>query len=146
MASIYKRMPFFRAQTTWSKKTPLGNVYKLQSNSPANKQKAKIHNKTINDFIRGAEKVGMGYVDSFREFENVLLGRYLTDWKQVLHEHFPEPFNAMEVLQEHDHSLADNFMQAINLFMIKTLNESAPRIASISTWHPTETMCSIRNS
>ena len=98
MASIYERMPFFRAQKTWSEKTPLGDVYKLQSNSPANKQKAEIHkdsgllgieftiDKTINDFIRGAEKVDKGYVDSFREFENVRLGRYLTDWRQVLHE------------------------------------------------------------
>ena len=139
MASIYERLPFFKAQKTWSEKTPLGDVYKLQSNSPHNKQKAKIHkdsgqlgieftlDKTINDFVRGTEKVDMDYIESFQEFENVLLGRYLTDWKQVLHEHFPEPFDAMEVLQEQDRSLADNFVQAIDLFMIKTLNESAPR-------------------
>ena len=43
MASIYERMPFFKAQKTWSEKTPLGDIYKLQSNSPHNKQKAKIH-------------------------------------------------------------------------------------------------------
>ena len=122
MASIYERLPFFKAQKTWSEKTPLGDVYKLQSNSPHNKQKAKIHkdsgqlgieftlDKTINDFVRGTEKVDMDYIESFQEFENVLLGRYLTDWKQVLHEHFPEPFDAMEVLQEQDRSLADNFV------------------------------------
>jgi len=139
MASIYKKLPFFKAQKTWSEKTPLGDVYKLQSNSPGNKQKAKIHkdsgqlgiefmiNKTINDFIRGTEKVYMGYVDSFMEFENVLLGRYLTDWRQVLHKHFPEPVDATEVLPEHDRSIAANFEQAIDLFVIKTLNKSAPQ-------------------
>lgn len=139
MASIYERMPFFRAQKTWSEKTPLGDIYKLQSNSPANKQKAEIHkdsgqlgieftiDKTINDFIRGTEKVDIGYVESFQEFENVLLGRYLTDWRQVLHEHFPEPVDATEVLPEHDRSVAANFGRAIDLFVIKTLNESAPR-------------------
>ena len=103
MASIYERMPFFKAQKSWTEKTPLGDVYKLQSNSTRNKQKAKIHkdlghfgieftlNKTINDFVHGAEKVDLDYKESFQEFEKVLLGRYLTDRKQVLHEHFPEP-------------------------------------------------------
>ena len=139
MASIYERMPFFKAQKTWSEKTPLGDIYKLQSNSPHNKQKAEIHkdlgqldieftlDKTINDFVRGTEKVDMDYIESFQEFENVLLGRYLTDWKQVLHEHFPETVDMMEVPQEQDRSLANNFVQAIDLFVIKTLNESARR-------------------
>ncbi len=121
MASIYERTPFFKAQKSWTEKTPLGDVYKLQSNSPRNKQTAKIHkdsgqfgieftvDKTINDFVRGAEKVDLDYKESFQEFENVLLGRYLTDWKQVLHEHFPEPVNVTMVLPEHDRSLAVNF-------------------------------------
>ena len=139
MASIYERMPFFRAQKTWSEKTPLGDIYKLQSNSPANKQKAEIHkdsgqlrieftiDKTINDFVCGAEKVDLDYTESLQEFENVLLGRYLTDWKQVLHEHFPEPVDATMIPPEHDRSSAENFHRAIDLFVIKTLNESAPR-------------------
>jgi hypothetical protein len=139
MASIYERLPFFKAQKTWSEKTPLGDVYKLQSNSLHNKQKAEIHkdsgqlgieftlNKTINDFVCGKEKVDMDYIESFQEFENVLLGWYLTDWKQVLHEHFPEPVDGTEVQQEQDRSLANNFVQAIDLFVIKTLNENPPR-------------------
>jgi len=139
MASIYERMPFFKAQKTWTEKTSLGDVYKLQSNSPRNKQMAEIHkdsgqfgieftlDKTINDFIRGAEKVDLDYTESLQEFENVLLGRYLTDWKQVLHEHFPEPVDATMVPPEHDRSSAENFHRAIDLFVIKTLNESAPR-------------------
>jgi hypothetical protein len=73
MASIYERMPFFKAQKSWTEKTPLGDVYKLQSNSPRNKQKAEIHkdsgqfgiefllDKTINDFVCGAEKVDLDY-------------------------------------------------------------------------------------
>jgi hypothetical protein len=139
MASIYKRMPFFKAQKTLTKKTPLGDVYKLQSNSPRNKQKAEIHkdsgqfgikftlDKMINDFIHGAEKVDLDYTESIQEFENILLGWYLTDWKQVLHEHFPESVDATMALPEHDRSLAVNFDRAIDLFVIKTLNKSTPR-------------------
>jgi len=33
----------------------------------------------------------------------------LTDWKQVLHEHFPESVDAMMVLPEQDCSTAANF-------------------------------------
>jgi hypothetical protein len=29
------------------------------------------------------------------EFKNVLQGHHKTAWKQVLHEHFPEPVDAM---------------------------------------------------
>ena len=140
MASIYERAPLFKNQKTWSEKTPLGDVYKLQSNNPHNKFKAEIHkdsgnlgieftlDKTIDDFIRGAEKVDLDYQGSFLEFENVLQGRYLTDWKQVLHEHFPEPVDpSIEVPPEQDRSLAINFKRAIDLFLIKTLNEKMPR-------------------
>ena len=110
-----------KGQKTWTEKTPLGDVYKLQSNSPRNKQKAEIHkdsgqfgikftlDKTINDFVHGAEKVDLDYTESFLEFENVLLGRFLTDWKQVLHEYFPEPVDPAMVLPEHDRSTAANF-------------------------------------
>ena len=114
MASIYERAPLFENRKTWSEKTPLGDVYKLQSNNPRNNFKAEIHkdlaqfgidftlNKMINDFVCGADKVDLDYTESMQEFENVLLGWYLTDWKQVLHEHFPEPVDAMMVLTEHN--------------------------------------------
>jgi hypothetical protein len=47
----------------------------------------------------------------------VLQGRYLTDWKQVLREHFPEPVDpSIEVPPEQDRSSAINFKQAIDLF------------------------------
>ena len=140
MASIYERAPLFENRKTWSEKTPLGDVYKLQSNNPHNKFKAEIHkdsgnlgieftlDKTIDDFIHGAEKVDLDYQGSFLEFENVLHGRYLTDWKQVLHEHFPEPVDPLiEVPSEQDRSSAINFKRAIDLFLIKTLNEKMPR-------------------
>jgi hypothetical protein len=139
MASIYKRAPLFKNQKTWSEKTPLGDVYKLQSNNPHNNFKAEIHkdsgnlgieftlDKTIDDIIRGAEKVNLDNQGSFLEFENVLQGHYLTDWKQVLHEHFPEPLDPLnEVPAEQDRSSAINFKRAINLFLIKTLNEKMP--------------------
>jgi hypothetical protein len=115
-------LAIFKGQKTWTKKTTLGDVYKLQSNSPRNNQKAEIHkdsgqfgieftlDKTINDFIHGAEKVDLDYIESFLEFENVLLGWYSTNWKQVLHEHFPEPVDAAVVSPEHDRSTAANFV------------------------------------
>jgi hypothetical protein len=50
--------------------------------------------KTIPKFNKGAEKCDLNWSDSFVEFENVLQGHHKTAWKQVLHEHFPEPVNA----------------------------------------------------
>ena len=84
-------------------------------------------NKTINDFVRRAEKFDLDNAESSLEFKNVLQGRYLTDWKQVLHEHFPEPVDAMMVLPELDCSSAANFQWVIDLFLIKMLNEKMPR-------------------
>ena len=134
MASTYKKMPHFKGQKTWTKKTPLGDVYKLQSNNSCNKEKAKIHkdsgqfgikftlNKTINDFIHGVEKVDLYYAGSFLEFENVLQGWYMTNWKQVLHEHFSEPVDPMIDPAEHDCSS----------FLIKMLNKKKELILFVS--------------
>ncbi len=117
----------------------LPEVYKLQSNNPRNKFKAKIHkddgllgtkftlDKTISEFIRASEKLNLEYVTSFAKFGNVLLGRYQTDWKQVLHEHFPEPVDPEVAKPAQDCALAENFLHAINLFLICTLNKKKPR-------------------
>ncbi len=76
---------------TWDTKTVFPTTYKLQSNNFSNKQMVKIFkddgrygaefllNKTISDFLRGADKVNLGYTQSFCEFSNVLQGAYLTD-------------------------------------------------------------------
>jgi hypothetical protein len=81
----------------------LPKIYKLQSNDPRNKYKAEMHkddgllgveftlDKTISKFICTSEKLNLDYITSFAELGNVLLGRYQTNWKQVLHEHFLEP-------------------------------------------------------
>jgi hypothetical protein len=50
---------------------------------------------------------------SFSEFGNVLQGSYLTNWKQVCHEHLPEPVNSMMVSPECDRSVPENFQHAI---------------------------------
>jgi hypothetical protein len=138
MASIYEKKPFFVLQRRWGTKTVLPKVYKLQSNDPRSKNKAEIHkddgllgikftlNKTISEFIRALEKLNLDYVTSFAEFGNVLLGRYQTNWKQVLHEHFPEPVNPEATKPAQDHALAENFLRAINLFLIRTLNKKNP--------------------
>jgi hypothetical protein len=117
----------------------LPEVYKLQSNEPHNKYKAEIHkddgllgieftlNKTISEFIRASEKLNLDYVKSFAEFGNVLLSCYQTDWKQVLHEYFPEPVDPEVVKLAHDHALAKNFLRAIDLFLICTLNKKKTR-------------------
>ncbi len=117
----------------------LPKVYKLQSNDPRNKYKAKIHkddgmlgieftlDKTISEFICAPEKLNLDYVTSFAKFGNVLLGRYQTNWKQVLHVHFPEPVNTEVIEPAQDNALAENFSRAINLFSICTLNKKKPR-------------------
>jgi hypothetical protein len=62
--------------------------------------------KTIPEFNKGAEKCDLNWSDFFLEFENVLQGHHKMAWKQVLHEHFPEPVNAMvPVLATQDCSL-----------------------------------------
>ena len=71
--------------------------------------------------------MNLDYVTSFVKFGNVLLGRYQTDWKQVLHEHFPEPVNPEVAKPAQDCALAENFSRAIELFLICTLNEKKPR-------------------
>ena len=91
MASIFEKKPFFKSTSKWDAKTKFNEVYKLQSNDLRNKYKAEIPkdlgslgieftlNQTITDFIRGAERVNLDYVQSFAEFGNVLQGRLLSD-------------------------------------------------------------------
>ncbi len=111
----------------------------MQSNDPRNKYKAEIPkdsgglgieftlDRTITEFIRGAERVNLDYVQSFAEFGYVLQGRLLSDWKQVLDDYFPEPADPESVSPDHDPSTADSFKRAIKLFLKHTLNEPKPR-------------------
>jgi hypothetical protein len=57
----------------------------------------------------------------------VLLGRYQTNWKQVLHRHFLEPVDPEVAKPAQDCALAENFSRAIDLFLICTLNKKKPR-------------------
>jgi hypothetical protein len=139
MASIFKKKPFFKLTRKWDTKTKFNKVYKLQSNDLRNKYKAKIPkdsgslgieftlDQTITDFIRGAERVNLDYVQSFAKFGNVLQGRLLSNWKQVLEDNFPEPADPEKASPEHDRSTADSFKCAIELFIRHTLNEQKPR-------------------
>jgi hypothetical protein len=125
----------------WDTKTVLPKVYKLlsKSNNPHSKYKAEIHkddgqlgikftlNKRISKFIHLLEKLNLDYVKGFAKFCNVLLGRYQTNWKQVLHEHFPEPVDPEVVEPAQDRTLAENFLHAIDLFLIRTLNKKKSR-------------------
>jgi len=111
----------------------------LQSNDPRNKYKAEIPkdsgglgieftlDRTITEFIRGAERVNLDYVQSFAEFGYVLQGRLISNWKQVLDDYFPEPADPESVSPDHDPSTADSFKRAIKLFLKHTLNEPKPR-------------------
>ena len=125
MASIYKKIQFFKVQWTWDTKTVFPTTYKLQSNDFSNKRKVKFFkdhsqfgteflldkmiNKTMSDFLYGADRVNLDYIQSFGEFSYVLQGAYLTDWKQVCHEHFPKPINPLTVSLEHNCSVPANF-------------------------------------
>jgi hypothetical protein len=139
MASIYKKKPFFVLQCRWDTKTVLPEVYKLQSNDPRNKYKAEIYkddgqlgikftlDKMISAFICASKKLNLDYVTSFAKFGNVLLGRYQIDWKQVLQKHFPEPIDPEVIKPVQDRALVENFLRAINLFLIRTLNKKKTR-------------------
>ncbi len=139
MARIFEKKPFFKTAREWDTKTKLNEVYKLQSNDPHNKYKAEIPkdlgglgieftlDRTIMDFIRGTEWVNLDYVQSFAKFGKVLQGRLLSDWKQVLGDHFPEPADPENVSPEHNRSMADSIKRAIELFLKHTLNKPKPR-------------------
>jgi hypothetical protein len=82
----------------------------------------------IPKFNKRTEKCDLNWSDSFVEFENVLQGHHKMAWKQLLHEHFPEPVNAMvPVLAMQDCSLEENLHQAIQLFIQQMLNKKKPR-------------------
>ncbi len=150
MASIYKKVPVYKVVKAWDDINPnLSEVYKLQSNNLRNKSCIKIHkdngkygielaiNKMIPEFNKGAEKCDLNWSDSFVEFEIVLQGHHKTAWKQVLHEHFPEPVDAtVPVLAMQDRSLEENFHQVIQLFIHRTLNKKKPRDRQYSYMQP----------
>jgi hypothetical protein len=110
----------------------------LQSNDLLKKYKAEIPkdlgslgieftlDQTITDFIRGAKRVNLDYVQRFAEFGNVLQGRLLSNRKQVVAENFPEPVNLEVALPAHDRSMAASFQRVINLFLKHTLNKKKP--------------------
>jgi hypothetical protein len=82
----------------------------------------------IPEFNKRAEKCDHNWSDSVVEFENVLQGHHKTSWKQVLHEHFPEPVDAtLPMPATQDCSSEESFHQAIQLFIQKTLNENKSR-------------------
>ena len=70
--------------------------------------------------------VNLDYVQSFAKFSNVLQGCLLSNWKQVLAEHFPEPVDPEVASPAHDRSTAANFQRAINLVLKHTLNKKKP--------------------
>ena len=140
MASIYERPPFYKGERKWEDNETLSEVYKLRSNNPKNKSLVEIHkdnggysieftvDRTIPEFNQGAEKCELTWIDSFTEFENVLQGQHRTAWKQVLHEHFPEPVDATRpVPSEQNRNSEENYRRALALFLQRTLNEKKPR-------------------
>jgi hypothetical protein len=141
MASIYEKEPLYKVVKTWEDNDPnLSKIYKLQSNNTRYKSRVEIHkdngeygveftiDKTIPEFNKGAEKCNLNWSNYFAEFENVLQGHHKTAWKQVLHEHFPEPVDAtVPVPAKQDCNQEETFHQAIQLFIQQTLNKKKPR-------------------
>ena len=72
-------------------------------------------------------RIDLDYVQSFAEFGNVLQGPLLSDWKQILSDHFLEPAALEMVLPMHNFSSAENVSRAINLFLQQFLNKRKPR-------------------
>ncbi len=56
----------------------------------------------------------------------MLWGQYKTAWKQVVHEHLPEPTNTENVPVEQDCLSETNFRRAMELFITKVLHEKKP--------------------
>jgi hypothetical protein len=139
MASIYEEPPHFVLEKTWDKKTKLPKTYKLQSNDSWKKIKAKVHRdsgklgvkvsikKKIPEFEKEGKKVNLNDANSFVEFKNVLQSQYKTAWKQVVHEHFPEPTDPENLPVEQDCLSKTNFRHAVELFISKVPNEKKPR-------------------
>jgi hypothetical protein len=141
MALIFEKVPLYKIVKAWDDNNPnLSEVYKLQSNDPRNTSCIEIHkdngkygmeftiDKTIPEFNKGAEKCDLNWSDSFVEFKIVLQGHHKKAWRQVIHEHFPEPVNAtVPVPATQDRSLEENFHQVIQLFIQQMLNEKKPR-------------------
>ncbi len=137
MASTYEKVPLYKVVKTWEDNNPnLSEVYKLQSNNTCNKSWVEIHkdngkygieftiDKTIPEVNKGAEKCDLNWTNSFAEFENMLQGHHRTAWKQVLHEHFPEPVDAtVPVPAEQDRNQEGTFHRAIQLFIQQMLNK-----------------------
>ena len=138
-STIFKKKPFFKLTRKWDAKTKINKVYKLQNNYLCIKYKAKIPkdsgshgieftlNRTITHFIRRAKRVNLDYIQSFAKFGNVLQGRLLSDWKQVLEDNFPKLANPETASPEHDRSTVNSFKRRIELFIKHTLNEQKPR-------------------
>ncbi len=128
MASIYKKLPLALLEKSFDKKNLPKEVYKMQKKDQRfNKLKAEVHfdsgwlgveftaDKTIPDFNKGAENIHLNWTKPFNKFENVLKGQYKMAWKQVMHDHFLEPVDAVMVPNEHDRSLEENFHRVIEL-------------------------------
>jgi hypothetical protein len=85
-------------------------------------------NKRIPKFNKGAEKCDITWSDFFVKFKNMLQGHRRTAWKQVLHEHFPEPVDGMVPLPvAQDCNLEEIFHEALQLFIWRMLNKKKPR-------------------
>jgi hypothetical protein len=134
MASFYEKPSHFVLEKTWDEKTRLPKTYKLQSSYSRNKIKAKVQQDSGNlgvvllltERSLSLKKGPRDYAHSFVEFKNVLQGQYKTAWKQVIHEHFPEPTNPENVPVEHDRLSKANFRHAVELFITKVLHEKKP--------------------
>jgi hypothetical protein len=156
MALIYEKAPLYEVVKAWDDNDPnLPEVYKLQSNDLQNKSRVEIHknngkyhieftiNKMIPEVNKGAEKCDLNWSDSFVEFKNVLQDHHKTAWKQVLHEHFPEPADATVLgPATQDCSLEESFHGAIQLFIQQMLNKKKARDRQYIYMQPAETMSS----
>jgi hypothetical protein len=116
----------------------------LQSKNPCNKYKANIHkgwgtlgieftlNQVISDFICNSERINLDYIQSFAKFGKVLQDCLLSNWKQVLSEHFLEQAHPEVALPVQDCALPTNFQHTIDLFLVQTMNKKTRKTTSSS--------------
>jgi hypothetical protein len=134
----------------WNERTNLPEVYKLFSPNPTNKSKFEIQkdngllglewtvDKTIPEFDKACDKLGIGYVSAFVEFKNVLQGALALARKHVLKEHFPEPLEGHmgKLPPWADRTSKESFQKAIELFLQHNMHEKKLRDRQLIYYQP----------
>ena len=80
--------------------------------------------KTLAQVNQAGSRLNWNWPKTFSDFENVLGDLYPTTWHEVLNKHFPEPLKEASM---YSCNKKEDFERAIELFIVKILNNKKPR-------------------